>query len=374
VSRPTDPLGGARVRFGPEIFRIQARGGVSRYVVEVHRELVAAGVDSVIEAGWHTSAVLDGVPRVEGRPAGAVGRLPGGNVLTRLADEAVARRAVARLGPGDIWHPSYYPRRLPDGRGAARPRLAVTVHDMIHERFAASMSPRDHSAVRKAAACAAADVVCCNSQDTADDLQDRLGIDSRKIVVTPLGVVPVAPVPRPSPFGDRPYVVYIGDRRSPYKNWEGLLDALRDGRGDLALLCIGAPADRVDDEALRRRGLTARVRFEGGSDGEVAGRLAASAGLVYPSLYEGFGLPPLEALAQGCPVVASDAGAIAEVVGAIAILVEPTVEGIGSGLDRLMAGGPDVERQRTGGPAYAARYTWSATAAGTIGAYRRALA
>jgi len=142
---------------------------------------------------------------------------------------------------------------------------------------------------------------------------------------------------------------------------------------DVGLLCIGAPASAADEAEVRSRGLTGRVRFEGGTDAEVAGRLAASAGLVYPSRYEGFGLPPLEALAQGCPVVASDAGAIPEVVGEIAILVEPTVDGIGAGIERLLAGGPDVERQRTGGPAHAARFTWDATVEATLAAYRRAL-
>jgi glycosyltransferase involved in cell wall biosynthesis len=372
VSASVDPLGGTRVRFGPEIFRIQARGGASRYVVELHRALLEAHVDSEIEAGWHTSAVLDGVPRVRGRAA-TVGGLPGANVLTRLVAEAVAARSIGRLEQGDIWHPTYYPRRLPTGRAGERPRLAITVLDMIHERFAPSMAPRDASAARKAAACAAADLVVCISHDTADDLQERLGIDPAKIAVTHLGVAPVEPVSRRPPFGDRPYLVYIGDRRSSYKNWETLLDALRGIAGEVDLVCIGSPASAHDRAAVHHRGLEDRVRFEGGSDAEVAGRLAAATGLVYPSLSEGFGLPPLEALAQGCPVVASDAGAIPEVVGSIAILVEPTVDGIGAGIERLLAGGPEVEVQRATGRAHAAGFTWSATAAATIEAYRRIL-
>lgn len=363
------PLDGARVRFGPEIFRIQARGGVSRYIVELHRGLLRAGVDSAIEAGWHLSDALEGVPGVHGRRSPVGGRP--GKLATLAVDELVASRAPHRLRARDVWHPSYYPRAVPSGRG--RPLLAITVLDMIHERFASSMPPRDRSAGRKAAACAAADLVLCISHDTARDLQERLDVDPAKIVVTHLGVAPVEPLLRPSPFGDRPYLVYLGDRRALYKNWTTLLDALRTVPADVALLCIGGPAGSADEAEVRSRGLADRVRFEGGSDAEVAGRLAGSAGLVYPSRYEGFGLPPLEALAQGCPVVASDAGAIPEVVGEIAILVEPTVDGIGAGIERLLAGGPDVERQRTGGPAHAARFTWDATVEATLAAYRRAL-
>lgn len=363
------PLGGARVRFGPEIFRIQARGGVSRYIVELHRGLLRAGVDSAIEAGWHLSDALDGVPEVHGRRSPIGGRP--GKLATLAVDEFVAGRASRRLRARDVWQPSYYPRSVPSGRG--RPLLAITVLDMIHERFASSMPPRDRSAERKAAAVMAADLVLCISHDTARDLQERLQVDPAKVVVTHLGVAPAVPVLRSSPFGDRPYLVYVGDRRAPYKNWTTLLDALRTVPDDVALLCIGSPAGPADEAAVRERGLGDRVRFEGGSDAEVAGRLAASVGLVYPSRYEGFGLPPLEALAQGCPVVAGDVGAVPEVVGEIAILVEPTVEGIGAGIERLLADGPDVGRQRAGGPAHAARFSWDATVEGTIEAYRRAL-
>jgi glycosyltransferase involved in cell wall biosynthesis len=369
VSTADDPLGGARVRFGPEIFRIQDRGGASRYIVELHRGLLRAGVDAAIEAGWHLSDVVDGVPEVRGRRS-PIGGKPG-KVVTRAVDEVIARRAVGRLGSHDLWHPSYYPRTVPTG--PARPRLAITVLDMIHERFASSMARRDHSAARKAAICAEADLILCISHDTARDLQERLAVDPERIVVTHLGVAPVSPIRRPSPFADRPYLVYLGDRRAPYKNWAVLLEAMQGVPSDVALLCIGAPPSAAEEAAVQAQGLTGRVRFEGGSDAEVAGRLAASVGLVYPSMYEGFGLPPLEALAQGCPVVASAAGAIPEVVGGIAILVEPTVAGIGSGIERLLADGPDVAAQRTDGPAHAARFTWSATVDATLAAYRRTL-
>ena len=255
--------------FGPEIFRIQARGGVSRYIVELHRGLVRAGVDSAIEAGWHLSDALGGVPEVHGRRSPVGGRP--GKLATLVVDELVADTASRRLQAGDVWHPSYYPRTVPSGRG--RPLLAITVLDMIHERFAWSMPPRDRSAERKAAACAAADLVLCISHDTARDLQERLQVDPPKVVVTHLGVAPVVPVPRSSPFGDRPYLVYVGDRRAPYKNWATLLDALRTVPADVGLLCIGAPASAADEAEVRSRGLTGRVRFEGGTDAEVAGRL-----------------------------------------------------------------------------------------------------
>jgi glycosyltransferase involved in cell wall biosynthesis len=366
------PLGGARVRFGPEIFRLQGRGGVSRYVVELHRGLLERSIDSEIVAGLHVSSMLERVPRVRGRSVAGLRPGRARQALTRGVDAVVADRAARRLGPGDVWHPSYFPRRIPRGVPAG-PTMAVTVYDMIHERYPREVQPSDPTVVLKAAACRAADVVLAISQDTAADLIERLHVDPARVVVTPLGVRAVDPVPREHPFDGRRYLAYVGERRAPHKNWLTLLDALREVHPELGVVCIGAPPGPEDQAAVAARGLVGRVRFEGGSDAEVAGRLAGAAGLVYPSRYEGFGLPPLEALAQGCPVVASRVGAIPEVVGSIAIMVEPTVEGLGAGIETLLADGDDVARQRRDGPAHAAQFPWSATVDATIGAYQRAL-
>ena len=269
----------------------------------------------------------------------------------------------------DVWHPSYFPV-VPSGRSL----LAITVYDMVHERYPADVGPRDSTLARKGPACRAADIVFCISADTANDVVERLKISADRVVVIHLGVRPVIPKAMPAPFGERPFVVYVGDRQPKYKNWPLLLDALRLGPAELGLVCIGAPPVRHELDALDARGLRDRVRFEGGTDEELAGRYAAAAGLVYPSRYEGFGLPPLEALAQGCPVVATRVGAIPEVVGDIAVLVDPTLDGIGGGLAALLAAGPAVVRQRTDGPAHAARFPWQATADATLAGYRRALA
>lgn len=367
----TDPLAGASVRFGPEIFRVQTHGGVSRYIVELHRGLLGRGVDSEIVAGLHRSALLDGVPGVCGGRMTAVAGDRFRQAVTKAVDEPLAAWAARRLAPGDVWHPSYFPRRLP---GPGGPITVITVYDMIHERYPEAVSPRDDTIARKAAACRSADLVLCISHDTADDAAERLGLDRGRLVVTHLGVSPVEPAEVTAPAGGAPYLVSVGERGAPHKNWPTVLRALAAVRADdLHLVCIGAPLTAAEHASIAAAGLTGRVRAMAASDTELAGVLRGAVGLVYPSRYEGFGLPPLEALAQGCPVVASDVGAIREVVGGIALLVEPTVEGVAAGIDRLLAGGQDVERQRRDGPAHAARFSWEATVDATVAAYRTAL-
>jgi glycosyltransferase involved in cell wall biosynthesis len=359
-----------RVRFGPEAFRFQAHGGVSRYVVELHRALLAEAVDTEIVAGLHVSRMLDEVPAVRGR---SIASWPAGRprqALSLAAARRVARATRRDLGPHDVWHPSYFDA-VPPGGGA----LVVTVFDMVHERYPDEMSSRDRTLRYKASACAAADRILCISQRTAEDLQEHLGLDSDRISVTPLGVTVTAPASAPSPFGAQPHVLFVGDRRPTYKGWRTLLDALvAAGKPDLGLLCVGPPVTEDDRAAVAERRLEARVRFETPSDPVLAARYQQALGLVYPSRYEGFGLPPLEALAQGCPVVTTPVGAIPEVVGGVAVLVEPDVAGIATGLAMLVDDDPAISSQRSTGPAHAARFTWASTATATLAAYELAIA
>jgi glycosyltransferase involved in cell wall biosynthesis len=359
-----------RVRFGPEVFRFQARGGVSRYIVELHRELLRRGIDSGIVAGLHRSDALDGVPAVAGRSVAALRPAALRQALTRAVDLRVAARARRALGAGDVWHPSYFDE-IPGGRSA----LAVTCYDLVHDRYPAEMGPRDRTARYQRPALEAADVVLCISQTTADDVAERFGLAPDRLAVTPLGATVVAPTPAPPLPDARPDVLFVGDRRPTYKGWELLLDAVARTDRDVALLCIGAPPSDRDRALVAARGLGQRVWFETPTDGELAARYRDAVALAYPSRYEGFGLPPLEALGHGCPVIGlREAGAVFEVVGGIALLVEPTPDALADAIGQAVDGSPAMAVQRERGPAHAARFTWSATADATLAAYDRALA
>jgi glycosyltransferase involved in cell wall biosynthesis len=357
-----------RVRFGPEVFRFQAHGGVSRYIVELHRELLRRGIDSGIVAGLHRSDALAGVPAVAGRSAAALRPAALRQALTRTVDLRVAARARRRLGPADVWHPSYFDE-IPAGRSV----LAVTCYDLVHDRYPAEVGPRDRTARYQRPALEAADVVLCISQTTADDVAERFGLPTDRLVVTPLGATIVEPSPAPPLPDGRPHLLFVGDRRPTYKGWELLLDALVLADRDVALLCAGAPASELDHRLVAQRGLTGRVWFESPTDGQLDARYRSAVALAYPSRYEGFGLPPLEALGHRCPVLGlREAGAVAEVVGGIALLVEPTTGALADAIGQALDGTPAIARQREEGPAHAARFTWSATADATLAGYARA--
>ena len=370
--RPTtvgaDPSGHSnlRVRFSPDIFRTQTYGGVSRYITELHQALVHRGVDSRIVAGLHINSYLRGLPRTTGLDVSRVRPIRARQAFTKVTDRALERVWCNRQPENTIWHKSMFDRHVPDG-----PRLAVTVYDMIHERFPDQFGPRDVIPASKRPWCEAADVVFAISETTRDDLLERFRLPPEKVVVTPLGVTVVDPSPGPLPFADPPWALYVGDRTKPYKNWHTLLDALVSVGPGTRLACFGRFATATDLDALDARGLSDRVRFIGGDDHDLARIYRAASVLVYPSSFEGFGLPPLEAMAHGCPVVAARAGAIPEVVGDAALLVESAdIDALAGALSLVFANDEKVAAMKAAGRKRATTFTWDRTVEATVAGYR----
>ena len=354
-----------RVRFSPDIFRTQTYGGVSRYVTELHRGLAGRGVDSRIVAGLHVNSYLHGLPGVQGVDVEWIRPLRARQALTKVTDRAVERLRCSRLDHGTIWHKTMFDRHIPDG-----PRLAVTVYDMIHERYPEQFGSRDVIPSSKRPWCEAADVVFAISSTTRDDLLERFGLPEDKVVVTPLGVTTVEPSPGPVPFAEPPWLLYVGERAKPYKNWQAVLEALTALGPGLRLACFGPPATAAERYLLEEQGLTDRVRFVGGDDRDLARLYRAASMLVYPSRFEGFGLPPLEAMTHGCPVVAARAGPMPEVLGDAAVFFDPSdVDDLVNAVNQVLADSDGVERLRNRGYARSATFTWQRTVDATLRGY-----
>ncbi len=248
------------------------------------------------------------------------------NRLARVVERLYFRWLAVRRPP-DVVHLTYYfslTGKPLDRLGAP---VVLTVWDMIHERYAAELDPAGEVSALKRRAVEAASVVICISHTTRRDLVETFGTDEAKIVVTHLAPsIDRSMAGGPEPVPDRPFVLFVGNRPR-YKNFEGLLAAFAGARAELPELTLAVVGDaftKIEARGISERGLDDAVHLVGRvSDHHLAKLYSCSLCLAYPSLYEGFGLPPLEAMACGTVVVASARGSIPEVVGDAGVLVDP---------------------------------------------------
>jgi glycosyltransferase involved in cell wall biosynthesis len=267
-------------------------------------------------------------------------------------------------------------------------RRVVTVHDLIYARF-----PDAHAGVRDRAmrvlvpsAARRAHRVIADSQSTRDDLVELVGLSAERIDVVPLGLgasrrsepAPQAQLRERLRLNERPVVLSLSAKR-PHKNLLALIGALAQipAAERPALVLAGYPTEHEAQlrERARTLGVEHDVRFPGWlSEAEVEGLWAIAAAFVFPSLYEGFGLPVLEAMARGVPVACSNASSLPEVAGDAALLFDPHDEGvIAVALQRLLDDAALGERLIAAGRERVREFTWERTARATIDSYRRAL-
>jgi glycosyltransferase involved in cell wall biosynthesis len=358
------------------------RTGVGRYVaglVEAMTELPGGEPDELVLVPftWRGTADLARVAPAARRVRRRRRRPP-----MRLLQAAWAALPVPPVewlaGRVDVFHATNFV--APPARRAA---VVVTVHDLTYLRHpemvtAAAARYRDlvPRALRRGA------TVCTPTAAVGAEVADAYRLPPERLVVTPLGVGPVwrdaAPAdPAWLAQGGLPerYLLFVGSRE-PRKNLPTLLGAYREllaGAAGVPPLVLVGPAGW--GEALDLAGLPAEaVRTPGYlPEHDLARVVAGAAALVFPSWYEGFGLPALEALACGTPVVASDLPALREVLGDQAELVPPgDAAAMAAALAKVLAD-PGGEPARAARRVRAAAFTWPACARATVAAYRRAL-
>jgi glycosyltransferase involved in cell wall biosynthesis len=264
----------------------------------------------------------------------------------------------------------------------------VTIHDLIH-RF----HPETHGRAKALVfgtlvrlAASRSHRIMADSQSTARDLERELKVPERKVDVVPLAVDP-APAVEPEAehvlrarhgLGDRRVVLTLSAKR-PHKNLIRLLDALAlipaDERPILLLPGYPTPFEATLEQHAAANGIAGDVRLLGWiSTEEREGLYRLAACFAFPSLYEGFGLPVLEAMSRGVPVACSDRGSLGEVAGGAAELFDPeSPRSMADAIVRLLRDPARAEELRAAGRAQAARYSWAATAAATLRSYRTAL-
>jgi glycosyltransferase involved in cell wall biosynthesis len=209
----------------------------------------------------------------------------------------------------------------------------VTVHDMIHERFPEFYNdPLDDVARRLKQRCIEhADAVICDSEVTRQDVERLYGHQTGKLYVIPIAYNEVFRILKHDEYDfpgapEIPFLLYVG-KRANYKNFQSLIEVYSqwNARKDIRLVVVGAKWSMAEMQHLERLGIRDRVQLFNHVDDQTLCKLYnRELVFVFPSLYEGFGIPLLEAMACGCPVIASRIPSTLEVAGDCPIYFEPS--------------------------------------------------
>jgi glycosyltransferase involved in cell wall biosynthesis len=339
-----------------------------------------ADVTPLIVAPFHFNEYLDQLPSslVRGRRV----RWLEGRTALAYGSSVLPGKIVARAFKPDVVHNTYYfPIKPPK-----RARGIVTIYDMIHERYPKYFAASPLITRLKAASVAAADHVICISESTRRDVLATYDIPEERVSVTHLGFDPLGSLLTGEPStdfkvrvlgADAPYLLYVGSRAS-YKNFQGLLDAYAASawmRANFFLLCFGG-GDFTDAEraVISQAGVEGRVKYLGGSDAVLAACYAHASLFACPSIYEGFGIPVLEAMSLDCPVACSNSSSLPEVVGDAARLFDPLDrDSIRGALESVLDSPSAATALKERGRIRRQLFSWRSCAENTVGIYRRVL-
>ena len=350
-------------------------GGVRRYTRELFRAVATdADVDAVAIGGDATVAVPAGVTVAPARSLAP----------TNLGWTALSLPMAARRAAVDLYHGPAY-TAPPWG---LRP-VVLTIHHCSYARhpewYPYRRDPLRRAFYRRSAL--AAQAVVTDSEFSRREIAAAYPLDAERLTVIPLGVGPpfvdghsAIDTADWSPGGRGLYALHVGDLH-PRRDLMTALQAVlavrgrRPGLSSLRLLLVGV--DRGSGTRLRdaaaQAGQRGALDLVSGLDDDALSRLYAGAAVfVYPSVYEGFGLPMLEAMACGAPVVAARAATSPEVVGDAGLLIEPgDVAAMADAIEAVLSRPDLAARLREAGRQRAARFTWERTARETIRVYRR---
>ena len=266
-----------------------------------------------------------------------------------------------------ILHSAYY-RRPARGAGA----YIVSVHDFTYERYRTGTARLVHH-LQKRRAVERADYILCISESTRADLLEAIpGIDPGRVRVTPLAVdhstfFPDTAQSDPPP---EPYVLFVGERAG-YKRFDLAVEALR-ALPDLRLGIVGAPLAPEERTLLHARLPNRWIEFGRVRSDELRGLYSRAQSFIFPSDYEGFGLPLLEAMACGCPVVAAARSSFPEVVGGAGLLAASQDAEVYAALINTLSDTSHRSQLVEKGLARAQQFSWRHTFDGIVNVYREA--
>ncbi len=363
-----------RIAYDYQTFFLQRYGGISRYFFCLAQGLNELQQQVKIFAPLHRNGYISSLPSemIEGRRI--ITHLPKTTKLITAYNYLASQKKIASWKP-DVVHETYYSRF---GLAPKNCPTVITVHDMIHELFREDFSANDNTMSLKKKAIDRADHIICVSENTKQDLMRLNGTLASKITVVHHGFDKFSDNNIHSftiPIDGRPFLLYVGGRGG-YKNFSGFLKAFASSKRllrDFDIVAFGGGAFSVaESELIREMGFAAhQVRQVSGDDMLLGCYYSAARAFVYPSLYEGFGIPPLEAMAHNCPVISSNSSSIPEVIGNAAQYFSPkSLEEIKLAIELVVYSDSQADYLRKLGQDRLAYFSWEKCVRQTLDIYR----
>ncbi len=362
------------------IFQTQKYGGISRIFHEIMPRICA--LDQSVELVLYTDGILlqhlpchPQIIQKKNFPVHSLLRPQRLWAPLTPAIRQIFQKMAIGDGQGAIWHSTFF--TLPKGW---KGKQVVTVHDMIHEKFAHLFNGRDDDLFRKEKkeCIEQADAVIAVSETTRQDVHKFYGTPLTSIFLAHDACSATFKVltkedKKDLPSITKPFILYVGSRVH-YKNFDVLARAFSiwPKREHFQLVIVGDALREAEEKKLRELKIREAVRIMTGTEDEMLCRLYNQAtAFIYPSLYEGFGIPLLEAMSCGCPVIASCIPTTQEVALDVPVYFEPTsTDSLVQALDQIINEQRNLARTHKG-LERVKMFSWDKTAEQTLKVYQR---
>jgi len=365
-----------KILFDHQVFSVYKYGGVSRYFVELTRELRKINhTETELSCSFsYNEVLLDShlypvKPFFRDHPFKGRGRLL--SYINKPGSKSKIRQAAF-----DIFHPTYYDYYFLSDLG--KKPFVVTCHDLIHEKFTDRFPTLTMDRLQskgKKEILEKADRIIAVSHNTKKDILEHYSVDPDKIRVIHLAHQQSTIFSLPGTGKELPgnYFLYVGNR-DVYKNFLPFLEAIAPilkKNKDLTFLCAGGGDFSVEERhTIHRLDIRDQVSHTGIDSRGVDALYRNALAFFFPSLYEGFGIPVLEALSNGCPAVLSNTSSLPEVAGEAALYFDPSdPASMYKAAVAILDNGTLRQHLQKTGPERAALFSWKKCALETYNLY-----
>jgi len=317
-----------KVLYDHQIFTSQIYGGISRYFFELIRHFKNDNkLKYEVSLEYSNNYYLKKLNNLTHKTFLENYSFRGKYRLLNILNKKVSEKAIHRENY-DIFHPTYYDPYFLDF--LSNKPFVLTIHDMIHEIYSDMFPLKDKTSKRKKLLAQKATKIIAVSENTKKDIIRFFSIDTNKIEVIYHG----SPFDMNSSSDDKinidlpeKYILFVGSR-SGYKNYDSFIEAITPllvENNELKAVCVGGGNFKeIEKEKFKKLNIINKIFQYSVSDNILAYVYQKAIAFVFPSLYEGFGIPILEAFSCGCPVIASNTSSLPEVAGDAALYFDPT--------------------------------------------------